>query len=167
MGKSERKGTSTSSFGTGGRISHDSSHFYSSRLYRDLEPEEVTEYLEQPLPAEARDRIFAKSSEEMRELPAYSVHLMVTSPPYNVRKDYDEDLSLEEYQELLGKVFRETYRVLVTGGRACVNIANLGRKPYIPLHALVIEEMVAAGFYMRGEIIWDKGASAAASTVTR
>ena len=28
---------------------------------------------------------------------------------------------------------RETYRVLVDGGRACVNVANLGRKPYIPL----------------------------------
>ena len=164
MGKSERKRTSTSSFGTGGRISHDSSHFYSSRLYRDLEPDRVTEYVEQALPEAARNRIFEKSSEDMDELPDHTVHLMVTSPPYNVRKDYDEDLSLEEYRELLSNVFRETYRVLVTGGRACVNIANLGRKPYLPLHAMLIEEMIEAGFYMRGEIIWDKGASAAAST---
>ena len=100
----------------------------------------------------------------MSELPDHSVHLMVTSPPYNVRKEYDEDLSLEEYRELLRTVFKETYRVLVTGGRACVNVANLGRKPYLPLHAFVIEDMINAGFHMRGEIIWDKGASAAAST---
>jgi DNA modification methylase len=45
-----------------------------------------------------------------------------------------------------------------------VNVANLGRKPYIPLHALVIEEMAAIGFLMRGEIIWDKSASAGTST---
>jgi len=164
MAKSDRKRTSTSSFGTGGRFSHDSSPFYSGRLYHNLQPEQVSEYIEQELPDEHRDRIFESSSEEMSELPDHSVHLMVTSPPYNVRKDYDQDLSLEEYRELLGKVFRETHRVLVTGGRACVNVANLGRKPYLPLHAFVIQDMIEAGFHMRGEIIWDKGASAAAST---
>jgi len=164
MGKSGSKRTTTSSFGSRGRISHDASHFYSSRLYRGLGPYGVSEYIERELPAEYRDRIFASSSEEMSELPDHSVHLMVTSPPYNVRKEYDEDLSLEEYRELLRTVFKETYRVLVTGGRACVNVANLGRKPYLPLHAFVIEDMINAGFHMRGEIIWDKGASAAAST---
>jgi len=164
MAKSERKRTTTSSFGSGGRFSHDSSHFYSGKLYRDLKPEEVKDYKEQKLPDKLRNRIFKSSSEDMNELPDHSVHLMVTSPPYNVRKEYDEDLSLEEYRELLSNVFRETYRVLVTGGRACVNVANLGRKPYLPLHAFIIEDMVAAGFHMRGEIIWDKGASAAAST---
>ena len=127
-------------------------------------PDGVSEYIERELPAEYRDRIFGSSSQEMSELPDHSVHLMVTSPPYNVRKEYDEDLSLEEYRELLRTVFKETYRVLVTGGRACVNVANLGRKPYLPLHAFVIEDMINAGFHMRGEIIWDKGASAAAST---
>lgn len=164
MGKSGSKRTTTSNFGSRGRISHDASHFYSSRLYRGLGPDGVSEYIERELPAEYRDRIFGSSSEEMSELPDHSVHLMVTSPPYNVRKEYDEDLTLEEYRELLRTVFKETYRVLVTGGRACVNVANLGRKPYLPLHAFVIEDMINAGFHMRGEIIWDKGASAAAST---
>lgn len=100
----------------------------------------------------------------MSELPDHSVHLMVTSPPYNVGKEYDDDLSLEEYIELLDRVFRETYRVLVSGGRACVNIANLGRKPYIPLHAYVIEIMLDIGYLMRGEIIWNKASSASSST---
>jgi site-specific DNA-methyltransferase (adenine-specific) len=54
--------------------------------------------------------------------------------------------------------------VLVEGGRACINVANLGRKPYIPIHALVMNEMQTLGFLMRGEIIWDKGASASPST---
>ena len=78
-------------------------------------------------------------------------------------KDYDQDLNLTEYLELLQNVWQETYRVLVPGGRACVNIAN-GRKPYIPLHSFIITGMLECGFLMRGEIIWDKGASASAST---
>jgi site-specific DNA-methyltransferase (adenine-specific) len=65
---------------------------------------------------------------------------------------------------LLENVFRETYRVLVTGGRACVNVANLGRKPYIPLNAFISLMMVEIGFLMRGEIIWDKGSSVGSST---
>lgn len=100
----------------------------------------------------------------MSELPDYSVHLMVTSPPYNVRKEYDEDLTLDEYRDLLQVVFKETYRVMVTGGRVCINVANLGRKPYLPLHALIIQDMLEIGFLMRGEIIWDKAASASPST---
>lgn len=100
----------------------------------------------------------------MEELPDYSVHLMVTSPPYNVTKEYDDNLSLDEYRNLLRKVFKETYRVLVTGGRACVNIANLGRKPYIPLHSYIIQDMAEMGFLMRGEIIWNKAASSSPST---
>jgi site-specific DNA-methyltransferase (adenine-specific) len=89
---------------------------------------------------------------------------MVTSPPYNAKKEYDEDLSLAEYRELLYAVFTETYKKLVTGGRACINIANLGRKPYIPLHSYIIEDMLEIGYHMRGEIIWDKASSAGSST---
>lgn len=100
----------------------------------------------------------------MDELPDNSVHLMVTSPPYNVKKEYDEELTLEEYRAMLRTVLEETYRVLVSGGRACINIANLGRKPYIPLHSYIIEDMLAIGYLMRGEIIWNKAASASGST---
>ena len=99
----------------------------------------------------------------MRQLPDNCVHLMVTSPPYNVGKDYDDDLSLDDYKDLLRAVLQETHRVLVDGGRACINIANIGRKPYIPLHASIIELAHQCGFLMRGEIIWDKGASAGSS----
>ncbi len=100
----------------------------------------------------------------MTELPDRSVHLMVTSPPYNVGKEYDDDLTHSQYMRLIGNVMKETFRVLVDGGRALVNIANLGRKPYIPLHAYLIEQASLAGFYMRGEIIWNKSAGAGTST---
>lgn len=159
-----RKRTITSKFGAPGRINHDSNPFYNRRLYRELPGEVQTDYLENPVPPDAINRIFQHSSEDMQELPDNSIHLMVTSPPYNVGKDYDHDLNLDEYLNFLLSVWKETYRVLVPGGRACINIANLGRKPYIPLHAYLIEDMLSIGFLMRGEIIWDKAASASGST---
>lgn len=157
-------GTETSSFGSSGRFSHDSSRFYDSRLYAGRQPEADPDFIEQPVPEQNLDRVLCKSSEDMSELPDHSVHLMITSPPYNVSKDYDQDLTLDEYRELIRQVLRETYRVLVTGGRACINVANLGRKPYIPLHAFLIGDLLELGFHMRGEIIWDKAGSAAPST---
>ena len=119
---------------------------------------------ENKVPGEFLNRIFCKSSAMMDELPDNSIHLMITSPPYNVSKEYDKDLSLDEYLALLNAVWLETYRVLVPGGRACVNVANLGRKPYIPLHSYIIAGMQDVGYLMRGEILWNKGSSASSST---
>jgi site-specific DNA-methyltransferase (adenine-specific) len=159
-----RKGTKTSAFGSPGRINHDSTPFYTSRLYEGLPKEEPVKYVENSVPPEFIDKIFCKSSEKMEELPDNSIHLMVTSPPYNVGKEYDENLTLNEYRAFLKKVWSEVKRVLVPGGRACINIANLGRKPYIPLHAFIVEDMIELGFLMRGEIIWNKASSSSPST---
>ena len=160
----KKRGTKTSSFGTSGRMNHDSTAFYTSKLYESLPKEEKVKYVENPIPPESLNGIIRKSSESMDELPDSSVHLMVTSPPYNVGKEYDEDLTLENYREFLKRVWSEVHRVLVPGGRACINVANLGRKPYIPLHAFIVEDMIELGFLMRGEVIWDKASSAGSST---
>ena len=156
--------TETSAFGTPGRISHNATRFYASRLYEGVEGGKNVQYIENEIPVENINRLYCKSSEKMDELPDNSVHLMVTSPPYNASKEYDEDLSLDEYLEFLSKVWFETYRVLAPGGRACINVANLGRKPYIPLHSYIIDQMQTIGYLMRGEIIWNKASSSSPST---
>lgn len=158
------RGTQTSAFGSPGRSSHDASAFYASRLYDGLPQEEKVPLDETPLAADQLDRIFLRSAETMTDLPDNSVHLMVTSPPYNVGKEYDEDFTLDEYLAFLERVWREVWRVLVPGGRACINIANLGRKPYLPLNAFIARQMFDIGFLMRGEIIWNKAGHASPST---
>ena len=160
-----KKRSCTRSFGAGTRISHDASAYYHSKLYAGMPATSETEAAssDNPLPAGLENRILTASSEDMSFLPDNSVHLMVTSPPYNASKDYDADLTLQEYLGLLEKVFTETYRVLVDGGRACINVANLGRRPYIPLSAYLSQLMLEIGFLMRGEIIWNKGAGAGIS----
>jgi len=157
-------GTQTSSFGTNGRINHDSSRFYNSKLYKELDNQKIVSKNINEFPKKYLNTIVLSSAENMSMIPNNSLHLMITSPPYNVSKEYDEDLSLNEYLKILRKVFTETYRVLVNGGRACINVANLGRKPYIPLSNYISQIMLEIGFNMRGEIIWNKAASASPST---
>ena len=157
------KKTKTSGFGTKGRVNHDSSKFYDSKLYKEI-INNNSDIIVNEFPNELLNTIIQGSCENMKDIPNNSLHLMITSPPYNVSKEYDNDLSLEEYLNLLKNCFAETYRVLVDGGRACVNIANIGRKPYIPLSDYVSKIMIEIGFNMRGEIIWNKSAGAGIST---
>ena len=53
-------------------------------LYDGFRPEKAVPYVENPIPADTLDTVICGSSERMAELPDNSVHLMVTSPPYNV-----------------------------------------------------------------------------------
>ena len=125
----KRKRTETSAFGTPGRVSHDASRFYQSRLYEGLQPEQAGDILESELPDAVRNRIYCKSSEVMAELPDNSVHLMVTSPPYNASKEYDENLNLDEYLDLLGRAWRETHRVLAPGDGRVLMWLTWGANP--------------------------------------
>lgn len=119
------------------------------------------------------DVIHCADARHMDAIPDEAVHLVVTSPPYNVGKPYDghnDSLPLDEYLEMLNQVWLECYRVLVPGGRLCINVANTDRKPYMPLNALITAELLRMNqergtkWLMRGEIIWDKGASVGVST---
>ncbi len=159
-----KKGSETSKFGTVSRVNHDSSLYYDTKLYAELSQITSSEIGEDnPFPENLKNTIILGNSEKMDAIPDNSVHLMVTSPPYNASKEYDDDLSLTEYLDMLTNVFKETYRALVNGGRVCVNVANLGRKPYIPLSDFISQIMLEIGFRMRGEIIWNKGAGAGVS----
>lgn len=160
------KRTKTSKFGSNGWVGHDSTPYYE----RGLEPLWTTPHKtdepdggESEIQIEGNYQLYSQSSESMNQLADRSVHLMVTSPPYNVGKQYDDDLSVQQHIDLISEVLKETYRVLVDGGRACVNVANIGRKPYIPIHAYVIESAASVGFSMRGEIVWQKGMNGAST----
>lgn len=103
----------------------------------------------------------------MREVDDGSVQLIVTSPPYNVGKDYTQHhdaMELQEYLAFLQSIWKECVRVLARGGRMAVNVANTWRKPYIPLNAYIARQLIDLGLLMRGEVIWDKGPSAGVST---
>lgn len=172
-GNTPRGRTRTSSFGTSRREAHDSSSFYGRNLYASFSngiqhhPANGVAGGRSSVPPrpldEWADRIYCHTSEDMRHVPDGSVALAFTSPPYNVGKDYDDDMPLDDYLDLITRVAAEVYRVLRPGGRYVVNIANLGRKPYIPLHAYFYARHMAVGFLPAGEIIWQKGKGMSAS----
>jgi modification methylase len=113
------------------------------------------------------DTIYCADCRAMSAVADGSVQLIVTSPPYNVGKDYaqhQDDMELRAYLDFLDQAWRECRRVLCRGGRIAINVANTWRKPYLPLNAFIAKQMIDLGFQMRGEIIWDKGASAGVST---
>jgi len=151
--------TRTSTFGAGRRENHDATAFYSRGL-ADAALSEDNRLADPP----RCDEVWAHSAESMPELPDNSVALMITSPPYHVGKEYDSDGSFDDYLRLLQRVFTETHRVLEPGGRAVVNVANLGRRPYISLSSRVVGLMEDIGFLMRGEVIWRKQRASNGST---
>ncbi len=128
-----------------------------------FQDKELKEIINQNKISKLRNQIITKSSENMNELIDNCISLTVTSPPYNIGKDSDEDLSDDEYWKMITKVFEEVYRVTESGGRLVVNVANLGRKPYIPFSKYFIEIILEIGFLMRGEIIWQKSKGANAN----
>lgn len=169
MERKSSTGTYTSDFGVGKREAHDSTRFYQRRLVRESslaqeKPKKELEDIHVPKPGDWADRLYCHTAEDMHHIPDNSVALAVTSPPYNASKQYDEDLSLEEYIGLIARVGKEVYRVLQPGGRYAVNIANLGRKPYIPLTAYFYQAHLGIGFLPMGEIVWQKGKGANGST---
>lgn len=159
------KKTQTSSFGVSKREAHDSSDFYARNLYQSAAESDAAHSridIPQIEIDNWADRIYQSSSENM-PIPDNSVALAFTSPPYNVGKDYDDNMTLEAYLDLIKRVGGEVYRALKPGGRYVVNIANLGRKPYIPLHSHFYQIHSQIGFLPMGEIIWQKGKGASGS----
>ncbi len=159
-----RRPTSTATFGSSRRESHDASTFYD----RFVPPEVSSDATVEP-PLE-RDAIYVHDARDMGAVASNSIALVVTSPPYFAGKEYEESLgedgvpgSYFEYLTLLRDVFEESVRVLEPGGRIAVNVANLGRRPYRSLAGDVTEILQYLGLLLRGEVVWWKGRAAGGS----
>ena len=131
-------------------------------------------------------KIIVGNSQQMPELADSSIQLMVTSPPYPMIKMWDTQFSVINPQiatlwhaldadgreetvnqiytamhEALAKVWRETYRVLVDGGIACINIGDAtrtinGKFRLFPNHSRIIEHCEKTGFTTLPYILWKK-----------
>src|SRR5216683_7803742 len=75
----------------------------------------------------------------LRKIPDASVQLVITSPPYNVGKEYEEDLKIEDYLKLQRMVIAECVRITRPGGSICWQIGNHvnGHGQMIPLDILL------------------------------
>lgn len=122
----------------------------------------------------SRHRIVLGDGRDLSDVPAESVHLVLTSPPYWSLKEYvDADGQLghiadyDAFLDQLDQVWREVYRVLAPGGRlvvvvgdVCLPRRRLGRHVVFPLHASIQERCRQLGFDNLNPIIWHKIANA-------
>ena len=95
----------------------------------------------------------------MKEIADGSVHLIVTSPPYfNAPFDYKNLFKgYNQFLELMKNFAKESFRVLVEGRVAVVNIDDMlvdGEK--FPIVADTIKIFQEAGFRYRDRIVWKK-----------
>lgn len=101
----------------------------------------------------------------LRELPNESVDLIITSPPYCMKKAYENPRDdIETFKELHIKIFHELYRVLKIGGSICWQIGyHVVNANVIPLDFLVYEIFTSKNdnfkhpLILRNRIIWTFG----------
>jgi len=93
-----------------------------------------------------------------RSLPADSIKLIITSPPYNIGKEYETRRSIDEYVAGLSPMLEEFARVLSTDGSICWQTGNFVDSGEIyPLDIYFYPHFKQLGLHLRNRIIWHFG----------
>lgn len=91
----------------------------------------------------------------LRTIPDEAIQLVVTSPPYNIGKEYEKKLKLDTYLVQQADVIRECVRTLSPHGSICWQVGNyVDRGAIIPLDAILYPVFSELGLKMRNRIIW-------------
>ena len=135
------------------------------------------------MPMRTEHRLQVGDARRMAALPADSVDLVVTSPPYPMIAMWDDlfgdqnpqiadDLAqgrgaraFEGMHRLLDPVWREVWRVLKAGGLACINVGDATRTlgddfALYPNHARILQCLSEIGFTILPDILWRKPTNA-------
>lgn len=96
--------------------------------------------------------------ELLRAIPDESMRLIVTSPPYNIGKEYETRLKLETYLDQQAQVIRECIRTLSPKGSICWQVGNFVHNgSIIPLDTVLYPIFTRYKLKMRNRIIWHFG----------
>jgi adenine-specific DNA-methyltransferase len=93
--------------------------------------------------------------ELLNTIPSETMQLVITSPPYNIGKEYERRQNLEDYLEQQAKVIRECVRTLSPKGSICWQVGNhVNAGAIIPLDTVLHPIFAGLGLKMRNRIIW-------------
>jgi len=91
----------------------------------------------------------------LKTVPAETVKLIITSPPYNLGKSYENKTSIQSYLKFQERVIDELYRVLRADGSICWQVGNFVENSEVfPLDIFYYEFFKRLGLKLRNRIIW-------------
>jgi len=91
----------------------------------------------------------------LKQIPDKSIQLIVTSPPYNIGKEYEKKLQLRDYIKQQSEVISECVRTLSEKGNICWQVGNyVDNGSIIPLDTILYPIFKDLGLVMRNRIIW-------------
>lgn len=95
------------------------------------------------------------SAETLKTVPDGSVKLIITSPPYNIGKVYEEATHLTAYLENLTPIVDQLIRVLARDGSLCWQVGNFVEdSEIVPLDIVYYPYFKSRGLKLRNRIIW-------------
>jgi len=104
--------------------------------------------------------IIGDCREELKNIKSKSIATIVTSPPYNINKNYGkykDNVNFEEWKKLIDQVFKQAKRILKNNGSFFLNVSPVPEKKtkeIIPLDAICYQIGKDNNFYLRNSIIW-------------
>lgn len=112
------------------------------------------------------DKIVASDAlQELKEIPDNSIDLIISSPPYNIGKEYEIKKALEIYLNEKKQVLQECVRVLKDSGSIFWQVGSYSNNGIlIPLDIKFFPILENLGMYPRNRIIWARQHGLHAST---
>jgi len=94
----------------------------------------------------------------LSQIPDKFVKLVVTSPPYNLGKPYEDRLDLDDYLAQQNQVIKECVRVLDDKGSICWQVGNyVNNGEIIPLDLVLYPIFSSLQLHIRNRIVWHFG----------
>ena len=91
----------------------------------------------------------------LKAIPENSIELIITSPPYNIGKEYEKRTTIETYLTQQERVIIACNRVLSDTGSICWQVGNfVNKSQIIPLDAILYPIFSKLGLKMRNRIVW-------------
>jgi len=119
--------------------------------------EPINEFIEHLYPNSSKI-ILGDTLNQLKKIENEKFDLIITSPPYNVGKEYETKTSIEKYLELQEKVINEIVRVTSNKGSICWQVGNYVKKGEIfPLDIYYYQIFKKLGLKLRNRIVWHFG----------
>ena len=94
----------------------------------------------------------------LRSIPDDSMQLIITSPPYNLGKEYENKVAIEEYLLQQTQIIKNLHRVLKPNGSLCWQVGNYVNKGEVfPLDIYYYPIFKELGYRLRNRLIWHFG----------